>query len=131
MGLRTSQDFSSFVGRTYEQANCWQLIREFYLSMFQVELKNYYDGPTPDRKDTQNLIYTNKGEFEKVEGQPEFGDIVLIKLHGIESHLAVYVGSDRLLHSVRTTGSVVEPVKKYEKLIVGFYRLKGLRRDQA
>lgn len=130
----TSQDSSNlkrYIGREYEKVNCWQLAREFYLHEFRVELKHYYEGNTPARDETKNLIFSNIGDFEKVEGAPEYGDLILIRLHGIESHIGIFIKGDRFLHSARTVGSVLDDLKKYAPNVVAYYRLKGLKRDKV
>lgn len=63
------------------------------------------------------------GEFDKVE-DPKFGDLILIKIKGIESHIAVYVGEGKMLHTSRATGSIVERIERWNPRIVGFYRVK-------
>lgn len=120
---QTTQDFSSLIGIPYEEKNCWDLVVSFYSTILKIELKHYYDGPTPHRDVTKNLIYSNVGEFEKVTS-PSFGDIILIKLYGVESHIGVYVENGRMLHSIRGRGSVIELLDRWKTTIVGYYRIK-------
>jgi len=120
----TSQDYSSLIGIPYETKNCWDIAVELYEKVLGVNLKNYYSGPTPDRSTTKNLIWSNIGEFEKVS-TPMFGYIILIKLHGVESHIAIYVGIGKMLHTTRGAGSVIDRVERWKSAIVGFYRIKN------
>ena len=114
----------NLVGTPYSVANCWELAVLFYDRVFGISLYHIYSGPIPeDRKDKKNLIYTNMGEFEEVT-IPEFGDIVLIKLFGVESHIGVFVGSGMFMHTTRNTGCVMDRVDKWKKMIVGYYRVK-------
>lgn len=122
--LVTSGDFSSLIGIPYEEKNCFDLTREFYRLVLGIELKHYFDGKDPGRDQTKALIYTNIGDFIKVE-VPEFGDIVLIKLYGVESHIAVYVGGDKILHTLKGAGSLLDRLGRWDKNIVGFYRVRG------
>ena len=117
-----TQDYSKLVGISYFSLNCWELSREFYKLVFGVELKHYYMDRPKDRKEYQDIIYTNKGDFTQVE-DPEFGDLILLRIKGLESHIAVYVGDGKLLHTTRNTGSVVDHVSKWKQLIAGYYRL--------
>lgn len=116
-----TQDFSEFIGIDYEKMDCWRLTQHFYLKMFGIELKSYYEHTPRDRSDRKALIYTNAGEFKKVE-EPEFGDIVLIKILAIESHIAIYVGNGMMLHTTEKTGSCLEPVARWKRQIVGYFR---------
>lgn len=122
---KPSGDYSKFVGIPYEKKNCWDLVVSFYQEIMGVSLFHYYQGPTPAEKlTTKNLIYTNMGDFEETK-DPKFGDIILVKLYGIESHIAVYLGNGKMLHTTRGAGSIVDRVARWEKMIVGFYRVKN------
>jgi cell wall-associated NlpC family hydrolase len=100
--------------------NCWELTRQFYKQCFDIELKHFSSDPR-DRKATESLIYTNRGEFTKVE-LPSFGDIILIKILGIESHIAIYIGNGLMLHTSEKTGSVIDRTDRWVKTITGYYR---------
>lgn len=120
---QTFPDYSNLVGVPYSDMNCWDIAVAFYKNVFNIDMRSIYDGPTPERSISKNIIYTNLGEFDKVES-PEFGDIILLKILGIESHIAIYLGNDRMLHSSKSTGSVIDFVSRWKKVIVGFYRVK-------
>lgn len=118
----SSVSLSKYIGREYEKYNCFDLVKEFYLDHFNLDLRNYYEGSqVPERKAVQSLIVSNKGDFVPVSN-PEFGDIVVIKLYGLESHIGVCVGEGKFIHSVRVIGSALENLKKYERMIAGYYR---------
>lgn len=118
-------DFSSLIGIPYERCNCWELAVKFYLLCLNIELHGIYDDRhTPDRDATRNLVYSNIGEFDRVE-KPQFGDIILLKIRNVESHISVYVGEGKMLHTSRTTGSIVERIERWKPLIVGYYRVKA------
>ena len=114
----------NLIGISYEDANCFELVRRFYKQELGIELKSYFDGPVPERSDAAKLVYTSKGDFAEVkEGPRKFGDILLIKLYGIECHIAVYVGEGRMLHSTRGSGSVIDRTSKWDKMIAGTFRV--------
>lgn len=119
----------NLVGIPYSQMNCWDLTREFLRRKFNVSLFHYFGDTPQDRNITKNLIYSSVGDFDKVEGEWQYGDILTLRLYGIESHIAVYIGGGRMLHTSRKTGSVIEPIEKWKKLICGAYRIKGLKHD--
>lgn len=121
-----TEDFSPLIGVSYATFNCWQIIREFYWIVFNVHLKHYFEDSRriEDRSDIHSLIYSNIGEFERVDGAPRFGDLILIKIHGVESHIAVYVNRGTMFHSSKKTGSVIDRVDRWKNHITGYYRLK-------
>jgi hypothetical protein len=119
-----SQGFSKFVGIPYEKKNCWDLAVDFYCEMLNIKLFHIYSGPTPSRADTSMLIQSNKGEFREVK-DPHFGDLILIKVFGIESHIAVYLGGGKMLHTKKRVGSHLDNVDKWKNQIVGYYRVNN------
>lgn len=120
---QTFPDYSKFVGIPYEDMNCWDLAVAFYREIMGIELSNIYTGPTPSREATRGHIHANVHDFHKVDA-PEFGDIIILKIHGIESHISIFVGRNKMLHTLEKTGSVVDSMIRWEKIIVGYYRTK-------
>lgn len=120
--MRDHETIKSLIGRPYEELNCWGLTVKFYSLVLKTELSGIYDGPEIGRSHTENLIYSNKGEFERVD-VPQFGDIILIRLYGFESHIAVYLDNGLMLHTSKNTGSVIENTARWKNLIVGYYRI--------
>lgn len=114
-------DLKKYVGRDYNKYNCFDLVKEFYKDFFGVEIKDYYDGATPSAEEVQNLIVSNRGDFDKVD-DIKFGDIIVIELFGIECHIGVAVSEYAFLHSIKSTGSSFEKISKYKNRITGFYR---------
>lgn len=115
------KDFSCLIGVPYVKRNCWELVRDFYKIVYDVELKHYCDSIPDSRDDIKSMIYSNVGDFEKVD-KPLFGDLIIVMIRGIESHIAVYLGNGKMLHSSKTTGSVIDRVAKWERTISGYYR---------
>ena len=123
-------NFKKYIGKSYETYNCFDLVKEFYLDNFGVDLRNYFEGgPVPERSVVSSLIVSNKGDFIEVVS-PQFGDIVVIKLYGIECHIGVIVDDKMFLHSTRGVGSNMERLSRYKNLIAGYYRHRG-HRDSA
>lgn len=123
-------ELRKYVGRDYESYNCLDLVKEFYRDYFGLELKNYFEGDVPDRKEVQSLIVTNKGDFVEVE-TPEFGDIVIIKLYGLECHIGVCLNTRQFLHSAKGIGSNIDRLERYSKMIAGFYRHRECVNDKT
>lgn len=124
MEQQTSKGFSSLIGIPYSKMDCWEIARSFYKLVFDLDLKHYYQQTPISRDLKHNLIYTNKGDFIKVDS-PIFGDIATIKIYGVECHIAVFLGEGKILHTSENTGCIVDSLKKWEKLITGYYRVKN------
>lgn len=123
------RDLSKYIGKEYEKYDCFALVRDFYFDEYGLELRNYFDGNTrPDKDATAYLITTNKGDFEKIES-PEYGAIVVINLMGYSCHIGICLGEDKLMHSIKRTGSCIESISKYSRMIEGYYKFRGQAHD--
>jgi cell wall-associated NlpC family hydrolase len=123
--MKTVADFDlrRYIGHSYEEMNCLQLVQEFYHHEFGLEIQNYFEGEVPDRQDVEVLIKSNKGKFIEVPPKEiQYGDIVVIKLYGIECHLGVVIAGTKFLHSAKNIGSNIDRLERYARLIVGYYR---------
>lgn len=116
------KNFSHLIGIPYEQKDCYALAVAFYKDILGIELKNYYSEIPESAIESSNLIYSSMGDFKKVE-VPQFGDLIVIKLKRIESHIGIYVGEDKMLHSFKSVGSSVEGLSKYRRMISGYFRI--------
>lgn len=114
-------NYNYLIGVPYENMNCWDIAVSFYSNFFEINLGNIYSGPVPSRPDTEKLISSNKGDFIRVRS-PVFGDIVLLKIFGVESHIAICLGEGKMLHTSKSHGSVVERIDRFQKVISGYYR---------
>jgi hypothetical protein len=116
-----------YIGRPYEKYNCFDLAKEFYMDFFKIDIKHYFEGDEKDvnKLEVQTLIVSNKGDFVRVEGKPQFGDIVVVKLYGFECHIGVCVNSSQFLHSAKKIGSSMDRLERYSRMIAGFYRHKA------
>lgn len=116
-------NFSHLIGIPYKQMNCFQLAQAFYRDVLGKDLKHYCDVIPKERTDIQNLIFSNVGDFEKVES-PQFGDIVIMKIYGLESHIGIFIDADRILHASENNGSILDRAFRWKTLISGYYRLR-------
>lgn len=120
----TSQDYSNLIGIPYETMNCWDIVQKFYAQVFGIELKKYYGDGDPDIDwRVRNLIKSSEGDFKKTS-HPQFGDILTIKIRGVECHIAIFVGNGLIFHTMRGTGSCLARLERFSKLVVGYYTLR-------
>lgn len=121
--LKIFQESFNLIGTPYEVLDCWGVAREFYRIVFNVDLKQYYEVIPETRDIAKGIVYDSMKDFIEVEDR-RFGDLVLIRLYGVESHIAVYLGEGNILHTSKHSGCLIERIARWEKLIVGFYRVR-------
>lgn len=123
-------NLSKYIGRDYKKYNCFDLVKEFYVDNFSIDLSHFYEGEiVPDRNTVSTLIVSNKGDFFEV-AEPEFGDIVVLKLFGIECHMGIIISKEKFIHSAEKIGSNVDSLHRWKKMIAGYYRHRE-RHDSA
>ena len=121
--------YASLVGTPYEKAHCWDIVKSFYQIEFGIELNHQAINPPQQRKDIEHLIWSHKHEYIEVTGSElQFGDILLIRIRAIESHIGVYVGEGKILHSLDGVGCVVDLMTRWHHNVSGVYRVKGLKK---
>ena len=119
----STRAYSKLIGTPYSTLDCWGVVLEFYRLVFNVELKPYYEQIPETRDIAKRIVYDSMKDFIEVS-EREFGDILLIKLFGVESHIAVYLGNGTMLHTSKHSGCLIDKISRWEKLIVGTYRMR-------
>ena len=121
-----SVGFFNLIGIPHSQANCFEIVALFYLQEFAIDLSNLNTEiiSIKQREKISSLIESNKGPFVRVD-EPQYGDIMTMKINGIESHVGVYVGAGRFLHSYNEElGSCIDHLKRWGSRVTGYYRLE-------
>ena len=122
-----SEGFFNLIGIPHSQANCFEIVALFYLQEFSVDLSNLNTEivSIKQREKIRSLIQSNKGHFVQVD-EPKYGDILTIRINGVESHIGVYVGAGRFLHSYSdSVGSCIDHLKRWGTRVTGYYRLEA------
>lgn len=121
------KSFKHLIGVDYETLDCWGLVVAFYKDVFNLELRDYYSVRPTNLEDTKNLIYLGMDDFDRVslDSQLFFGDILVAKVLGVESHILLYIGEGKVLHSSRKAGSVIDRYDRWVKLVTGAFRPKN------
>ena len=116
----TLGSFSHLIGTPYSELDCWGIARKFYLDVFNIQLYRYYED-TPKGQDAAELAIACSTDFTKVD-YPQFGDIILLRLNGLPSHVGIYLNRTQFLHTRETTGCIIDRLQKWKLTIEGFYR---------
>lgn len=120
--LQIFQDCShDLIGLPYFAFDCWQLVKLFYHKIYGVELLRYsYEDPN-DTENISSIVNATKHEYQLVE-KPEFGDIILLRIHGVAAHVGIYLNENHFLHTTEKTGSIVDSLHLWKHKILGYYR---------
>ena len=110
-----------FIGLPYDCFDCYDLVKLFYLKIYDVSLLEYhYDDPL-DKGGMTFLIASQKSKFIKVS-KPDFGDIMLLNVQGLPCHLGIYLWDGRFMHTTLKNGCIIDMEDQWKNKIEGFYR---------
>ena len=124
-------NYNSYIGLPYKEngrdttgIDCWGLARLFYKNELGIELPSYielYSGSNDPRL-PQTINYY-KDNWTKVES-PKSGDLCLFNILGEPSHVGVYIGEGKFLHSRDGKDSVIDRLDspQWFRRLEGFYR---------
>lgn len=109
------------VGLPYFSFDCWDLVRLFHHMIYQVELVDYkYQDPN-DTGNISSIINSEKEKYTEVF-RPEFGDIMLLRIHGLGAHVGIFIDNRSFLHTTEKTGSIIDKTYNWKDKILGYYR---------
>jgi cell wall-associated NlpC family hydrolase len=121
---QTTPEYSKLIGIPYKDLDCWGVVREFYSVMFNIELYKYYET-TPKGKNASDKVHAALPDFKQVDS-PRLGDIILIRLNGLPSHVGVFINDTHFLHTKELTGCILDRIGKWDRMIEGFFRWPSL-----
>lgn len=111
-------------GRTEAGVDCWGLARLYYKDQFDIDLPSYTDeyngGQDPAIISAINAHIDNWTQLDT----PNIGDLCLFNILGEPTHVGIYVGDNKFLHSREGRDSVIESLNstKWKNRFVGFYK---------
>ncbi len=113
-------------GRTREGCDCYGLVRLVLQEEFGKSLPGLdYEAPS-SAKETERLIDLTTALVNATRvDDPQPGDVVIMAIYGIESHVGVYSGEGRVLHVLENQGAVLARIDSamVAKRVKGFYRV--------
>ena len=124
-------NYDNYIGLPYKEngrdesgIDCWGLARLFYKRELNIDLPSYaelYDGSYDPR--VPQTIEQYKDNWAKSD-IPQTGDLCLFKIMGEPSHVGIYLGGDKFLHSRDGKDSVIERLDNpmWFRRLEGFYR---------
>ena len=111
-----------FIGLPYGSYDCWDLVRYFHHKVMSQDYdihESLYDPN--DENQASQLILKHSEKFLQIK-EPKFGDIMMLRVHGLPAHLGIYLNEKNFLHTTERTGSIIDKIDTWEKRILGYYR---------
>ena len=125
-------DYNYYIGLPYKDngrdesgIDCWGLVRLFYKRELDIDLPSYteeYSGRNdPTLADT---VFEHRADNWIRISTPEPGCVILFNIMGEPTHVGVYIGDNKFIHSRGGLDSVVESLNnfKWRTRVEGYYR---------
>lgn len=115
-------------GREYEGSDCWGVVYLYYRDVLGKLIPTYsaeMEARQFTNRDIGPLLTAERDlHWHSVE-HPQAGDCVLMRAGRHNSHVGIYLGNGRMLHSEGPEPSVIERVDgmRWRNRISGYYRL--------
>ena len=121
MFQHSTLDFSKWVGIPYEKFDCWHLLVKFYEEELKIVLPPYYEIRPENPKIVGGMVEEAKASYKEVYSVENF-DLLLVEMFGVHCHIGMYY-KGKIFHTHKSTGSVFESYAKWQKRVVGIYRV--------
>lgn len=97
-------------GRGLDGVDCWGLCRLFHRNAMGNELPSYlddYEGAEV-KESVASAVFRNLKNWKVVDGEPEWGDVLVFNVMGLPIHTGIYIGAGDFLHAFKGTASCIE-----------------------
>ncbi|MGY5789047.1 C40 family peptidase len=121
-------------GRDYTGADCWGILFLYYRDVLGTPVPAYsseMEAREFHRGDIAPLIDEEREQHWHQAETPQPGDCVLMRAGRHDSHVGVFLGQGRMLHSEGPHPSVIDRISdmRWRNRISGFYRLNECSRS--
>ena len=121
--IYTQSLVTKFMDRPFDfhTFDCFDLIIQWYKELG-------FDVPDLKHRRYWNGEYIKLEDYYKIWEKattPETNNVIFMKggFDGTQYHLGICLGDGTFVHVLRKIGVVVSPLKKYENMFLGYYRL--------
>jgi len=114
-------------GRDRDGCDCYGLVRLVLRERFGKEMPEYGECISHGADESYRLISDDMPLVDAFRPDvPQAGDVVVLKMRGQPSHIGVYLGGGKMLHTLAEHDSAIESVDgpKWVKRIEGYYRVR-------
>ena len=97
-------------GRDREGVDCWGLVQLWYQEQLAVAVPDYLWAYTSaeDHGSVAGAINEHKVQWLKVEGEPQYGDVLVFNIMGHPIHVGIMLEGGDFLHAFKGTQSCRE-----------------------
>lgn len=115
-------------GREYTGADCWGILFLYYRDVLCTPVPAYsaeMEAREFHRVDIGPLIDDERERHWKAVDVPQPGDCILMRAGRHDSHVGIFLGQGRMLHSEGPHPSVIDRIgdMRWRNRISGYYRL--------
>ena len=111
----------------YGVYDCWRVIRAYYWQNYKIFLEDYardYDWWREEPNLYIDKIYS-RGFYDIEESELEVGDMIILRWFGsAESHSAIYIGNNQIIHHMNNRLSTIDNYTKWRRKMTRFLRHK-------
>jgi cell wall-associated NlpC family hydrolase len=128
MNQQTSGDYlHKYIGIPYVDMDCYELLVDFYKKEFnidfhKVEYKRLNDRDADQVQELSRMVTRESDQVLTKVTNPNFGDIILIRVFGMPAHVGIFIGKGFFLHTTYATGSCLDRLKNWKHKILGYYK---------
>jgi hypothetical protein len=111
-------------GRDKSGLDCWGLVRLVYQDQYKIDLPSFAENyEHADTAKIQELLSQGKELWATVD-KPDVGDVVLLRINGLYSHVGVVISENQFLHIRDGSDSVIERFDTgvWKHRVGGFYK---------
>lgn len=117
-------------GREYTGADCWGIVFLYYRDVLGSPIPAYsaeMEVRAFKNRDIGPLMAAEREKHWRTVEEPQTGDCVLMRAGRYDSHVGIYLGQGRMLHSEGPEPSVIERINgmRWRNRISGYYRLNN------
>ncbi len=93
-------------GRSLDGVDCWGLLQIIYREELGIELPSYLEcyNETSERQKLSELVEEQATNYWRDVDDPKEFDVIIMKIHGFESHLGLVVRKGVMIHCEEGVG---------------------------
>lgn len=114
--LQPLQDYSNYIGISYDDINCYDLVKVVYCNEFDIVMPDF---------NGKEIVNDRLERWERVKS-PLPNDILLFS-RGVDRHVGLCVSDKTMLHTVDHKDSCIERFDRnqWANNLIAIYRYKG------
>ena len=116
-------DFTDYLGRAYDEYNCWTIVRSIFADMKNIELDSDIYKASIDFVE----IWYDSGQEIRPEILMPYDILSMRRYRPYIEHVGLVVDAGRFLHARPRTGVVIEPISRWAHKVVQVARHKYLQ----